>query len=148
MINSADRPGLARPSRLFSILACRCPRCRRGHVFRLFWIRYENCPHCQLDFDRGEPGYYTGALYVAYTLAIPLLTMLTLFEHVLVPSWSMFRLIVQSWFLCIPLMPLIWQYSLVLWINFDQWVDPAEPRRKRSWRINHKPWRIDGRRGE
>ena len=53
----------------------------------------EDCPGCGLDFDRGEPGYFTGAMYVSYALAIPLIALLTLIEHLIIPSWSLFRLV-------------------------------------------------------
>ena len=59
---------------------------RLGHERRL--------PDCGLDFDRGEPGYFTGAMYVSYALVIPVIALLTLIEHLIVPSWSLFRLVV------------------------------------------------------
>ena len=45
------------------------------------WVMNENCPLCGLDFDRGEPGYFTGAMYVSYGMAIPLIALLTLIEY-------------------------------------------------------------------
>jgi hypothetical protein len=86
---------------------------------------YEVCPECGLDFDRGQPGYFTGAMYVSYALAIPLIALLTLIEHLLIPSWSLFRLVLLAWAICLPLVPWIWQYSRAIWIHFDQWVDPV-----------------------
>ena len=46
----------------------------------------EDCPVCGLDFDRGEPGYFTGAMYVSYALAIPLIALLTLIEHLMLAA--------------------------------------------------------------
>ena len=46
----------------------------------------EDCPTCGLDFDRGEPGYFTGAMYVSYALVIPVIALLTLIEHLIVPE--------------------------------------------------------------
>jgi hypothetical protein len=86
----------------------------------------ENCPVCGLDFDRGDPGYFTGAMYVSYALAIPLLALLTLLEHLIEPGWSLFRLVVIASVLCLPLVPLIWQYSRVIWIYFDRYFDPED----------------------
>jgi hypothetical protein len=85
---------------------------------------YEVCPGCGLDFDRGQPGYFTGAMYVSYALAIPLIAILTLIEHLLIPSWSLFQLVLLAWAICLPLVPWIWQYSRAIWIHFDQWIDP------------------------
>jgi uncharacterized protein (DUF983 family) len=101
-----------------------CPRC--GHpIFRRPLEMYEECPGCGLDFDRGQPGYFTGAMYVSYALAIPLIALLTWIEHLIMPDWSLFRLVLLAWALCIPLIPWVWQYSRTIWIHFDQWVDPV-----------------------
>ena len=32
---------------------------------------HEACPSCGLQFNRGEQGYYIGAMYVSYLLSIP-----------------------------------------------------------------------------
>jgi uncharacterized protein (DUF983 family) len=110
-----------------SILLRRCPQC--GHpIFAGLLSMHENCPGCGLDFDRGQPGYFTGAMYVSYALAIPLIALLTLIEHLLMPSWSLFRLVLLAWGLCIPLIPWVWQYSRTIWIHFDQWIDPPPGR--------------------
>ena len=86
---------------------------------------YENCPGCGLDLDRGQPGYFTGAMYVSYALAVPLLALVTLIEHLMIPSWSLARLVVLAGALSIPLIPWVWQYSRAIWIHFDQWIDPT-----------------------
>jgi len=85
----------------------------------------ENCPVCQLDFDRGEPGYFTGAMYASYALAIPLIALLTLIEYIILRSWSLLGLVVLAWAICVPLTPWIWQYSRVIWIYFDRYFDPG-----------------------
>jgi hypothetical protein len=87
---------------------------------------HDHCPGCGLDLDRGQPGYFTGAMYVSYALAVPLIALLTLVEHLMIPSWSLLRLVLLAWALCIPLIPWVWQFSRVIWIHFDQWVDPGE----------------------
>jgi hypothetical protein len=84
----------------------------------------ERCPECGLVFGRGEPGYFTGAMYVSYALAIPLIALVTLLEYLVWPEWSLFRLVLLAWVLSIPLIPWIWQYSRVIWIHFDRWCDP------------------------
>jgi hypothetical protein len=86
----------------------------------------ETCPVCSLRFDRGQPGYFTGAMYVSYALGIPLIALLTLLEHLFLPSWSLLRLVLLAWGLCIPLVPWVWQFSRVLWVHFDRAIDPDE----------------------
>jgi len=106
-----------------------CPRC--GHsMFRSPLVMYDDCPGCGLDFDRGDPGHFTGAMYVSYGGCIPIIALLTLIEHLLIPSWSLFRLVLLAWALCLPFVPWIWQYSRVIWVHFDQWIDPARDDRE------------------
>jgi uncharacterized protein (DUF983 family) len=123
-----SEPDSARKARsaLAGILTRRCSRCREGQVFRSTWVMYDDCPTCGLDFDRGEPGYFTGAMYVSYALVIPVIAFLTLIEHLIVPHWSLFRLVVLATLFCLPSTPLIWQYSRVIWIYFDRYFDPED----------------------
>jgi hypothetical protein len=53
----------------------------------------ETCSECGLKFGRGEPGYFTGAMYVSYALAIPLILLLTLIEYLLIPGWALWQLV-------------------------------------------------------
>lgn len=85
-----------------------------------------NCPVCDLDFDRGDPGYFTGAMYVSYALAVPLIALLTLAAYLVLPSWSLWQLVLLAWALCVPLIPWIWQYSRAVWVHFDRYFDPDE----------------------
>jgi uncharacterized protein (DUF983 family) len=110
--------------RLMTILRRRCPRCGEGTVFGSPWTMNERCPACGLLFGRGEPGYFTGAMYFSYALAIPLVALLTLVEWLLLPGWTLFQLVLLATALCMPLVPWVWQYSRVLWIHFDQFFDP------------------------
>jgi uncharacterized protein (DUF983 family) len=109
-----------------AILGKRCSGCREGRVFHSTWQMNEECPVCGLDFDRGEPGYFTGAMYVSYALVIPVIALLTLIEHLIVPDWSLFRLVLLATLVCLPSTPLIWQYSRVIWIYFDRYFDPED----------------------
>jgi uncharacterized protein (DUF983 family) len=118
-----------RRSALAGILLRLCPRCRRGSIFAALWVMHDDCPLCGLDFDRGDPGHFTGAMYVSYAMAIPLIALLTLIEYLIIPGWSLFRLVVLAALICVPLIPWIWQYSRVIWIYFDRYFDPEdEPR--------------------
>ena len=119
-------------SALAGIVRRLCPRCRRGPIFAALWVMNDDCPICGLDFDRGDPGHFTGAMYVSYALAIPLLALLTLIEHLIVPDWSLFRLVVLASLICLPLIPWLWQYSRVIWIYFDRYFDPDDPQAQRE----------------
>jgi len=68
------------PNYIWSILTMRCPRCRRGPMFkdakayRKFSMKHifdmpDNCPVCNQKYDM-EPGFWYGTGYVSYALAV------------------------------------------------------------------------------
>ena len=93
-------------------------------MFHSLWSMNERCPRCGLLFGRGEHGYFTGAMYFSYALAIPLIALLTLIAWFVFPQWTLLHLVLLATAICTPLIPWIWQYSRVLWIHFDQYFDP------------------------
>ena len=59
-----------------AILHGKCPRCRRGNMFRFpisrihrFNEMNHSCPHCQVMLEP-EPGFYQGAMYVGYAITV------------------------------------------------------------------------------
>ena len=76
-MNSKNRP---RPSYYWSILTMKCPRCRRGPMFKdnnpfrklklsHIFLMPDNCPVCSQKYDL-EPGFWYGTAYVSYALAV------------------------------------------------------------------------------
>jgi uncharacterized protein (DUF983 family) len=124
-------------SALAGILTRHCSRCRKGPIFRSTWVMNNDCPNCGLDFDRGEPGYFTGAMYVSYALVIPIIALLTLIEHLILPNWSLFRLVVLASLICLPSTAVIWQYSRVIWIYFDRYFDPEDEQDEHRQSLPH-----------
>lgn len=57
------------------LLTEKCPNCGKGHIFeqrrKIFEIprMRERCAECNYLFDR-EPGYFLGAMYISYGLAV------------------------------------------------------------------------------
>lgn len=53
----------------------KCPHCGKGQVFKKkehFFqlpVMYDRCTNCNYLFDR-EPGYFLGAMYISYGLAV------------------------------------------------------------------------------
>ena len=116
-----DRPGVIR-----NIFSMRCPECRRGKVFaNLFLKMNPTCPVCGLKFER-EPGYFLGAMYFSYAMAIPPLTAMTLLQKWRSPERSMASCIVVSALVFIPLVVPIVRFSRVLWLHFDRFFDPQD----------------------
>jgi uncharacterized protein (DUF983 family) len=115
-------------STLRDIVGHRCPRCRVGRIFHHsifhgFPKMHESCSICHLRYER-EPGYFLGAMYISYGLALPVIA---LFAALLwaVTGWRLTKDVVWAVVLFLPLAPAITFLSRVLWIYFDQTVDPA-----------------------
>lgn len=109
-----------------SIASLRCPRCHEGKVFHNCFLNMNTtCPHCGLTFER-EPGYFLGAMYFSYGMAIPPLTLLTLLFHHLFPEWPMSGCIVTAMLCFLPLVVPIVRYSRIMWLHFDRFFDPHQ----------------------
>jgi hypothetical protein len=80
------------------------------------------CPNCGLVYGR-EEGYFTGAMFVSYFLAVPLVALLTLAVELLTGArFDIALLIAGLYFL--PFVPALFRYSRVIWMHFDRTVDP------------------------
>jgi uncharacterized protein (DUF983 family) len=122
--------GHAKPSALVGILRQCCPRCRagkifRGSIFRGFPKMFERCEVCNLKFER-EPGYFLGAMYVSYGLALATIAMIAALLWITTP-WSIVKDIVWACVLFLPLAPWLTLLARVLWIYLDQTIDPDHP---------------------
>jgi uncharacterized protein (DUF983 family) len=103
-----------------------CPRCRAGKIFRrsvfLFPAMHERCPACGLKFER-EEGYFLGAMYFGYILALGTITVLALLLWWLF-GWTFNKTVIVAVLLFLPLAPALTVMSRVLWIYLDQTFDP------------------------
>src|SRR5687768_15950507 len=88
-LSAAIRDTTQGMKRLWAILRLRCPRCLEGKVFQGILRMNPACPQCGLALVR-EPGYYLGAMYFSYALAIlsalPLCLLLFFLE--VPPVWN------------------------------------------------------------
>ena len=75
-----DDKAMPAPNYFWSIITMKCPRCRRGRMFKdsnayrkvslkHVFDMYENCPECGQKYDM-EPGFWYGTGYVSYALAV------------------------------------------------------------------------------
>jgi uncharacterized protein (DUF983 family) len=67
---------LSKGSKLYSVIHKKCPQCHEGDFFvsGSYDLKHigdikENCDKCGLKYEK-EPGFYYGAMYVAYGLAV------------------------------------------------------------------------------
>ena len=82
----------------------------------------ERCPVCDLKFER-EEGYFLGAMYIGYGLALGTITMLGLLLWWLV-GWTFQKTVIGALLLFLPLSPVLTLMARVLWIYLDQTLDP------------------------
>ena len=109
-------------SSLRAIVRLRCPRCLDGAVFESLWQMHPLCPSCQLKYER-EQGYFVGAMYVSYGMALALYAPLVVVLTVL-GGFSAIQCILTIAVTIPFLVPLLFRYSRVLWMHLDQFLDP------------------------
>lgn len=122
------------PGPLISLLNKKCPRCRKGRMFKYkaydlkrFMIMYDRCPHCDLKYEI-ETGFWWGAMYITYTFTSGLfICAMFLYLGVLVEKldvWTFSALFVTF---IILLVPLLVRYSRVvlLYVFGSITFDPA-----------------------
>jgi hypothetical protein len=82
---------------------------------------HEECPGCGVSFER-EPGFFYGALYFSYGIGILLAAPLSIYlfvqkvDEVVIYFVAIAQLALIS--------PLLFRYSRVAWMHFDQRIDP------------------------
>jgi uncharacterized protein (DUF983 family) len=110
-----------RSGHLAPVMRQRCPRCLQGRVFAGVFRMHARCPVCGLQFER-EPGYFVGAMYLSYGLAI-IATAVVWLPMVLLGR-SLGEVLLASGALLIAASPWLFRYSRVLWLHLDHAVDP------------------------
>jgi len=106
-----------------------CPHCGCRSVFRRWLLLRPTCPDCGLRFNRGEPGYFLGAIWINLLLAESL-SMAVIFT-VIVRSWPTPPWSTLSW--TAPLEALIapfilFPFSKTLFLAFDMGIRPVGPK--------------------
>lgn len=120
---------MGRAARLLArALSLRCPRCGRAGVLRSWFDLRERCPVCGLRFERGEEGYFLGAVLfnviaaeLSFVVGIVAVILLT-WPH---PPWN-----VMFWGgigLMILLPILFFPFSKTVWLAFDLIFRPSVP---------------------
>ena len=82
----------------------------------------DRCPTCGLLFNR-EPGYFLGAMYISYGLALALFFVFGAILWVLT-RWRLDKVAILAVVLTLPFAPMLTFLSRVLWIYLDQTIDP------------------------
>jgi len=82
----------------------------------------DQCSVCRLWFER-EEGYFLGAMIVDYALAMVITTAIAALLWSLT-RWSFERVCVVAILIFLPAVPVVTRLGRVLWIHFDQFIDP------------------------
>ncbi len=113
------------------LLLQRCPACRTGRIFNGIFSMNPWCPVCDLNFRR-EEGFWLGALYFSYLLAVVILVPFYFLFQWLFPAWPGVLVASVAMLPYVPLTPIVFRYSRVMWIYFEDFVEPrglSSPRR-------------------
>jgi uncharacterized protein (DUF983 family) len=107
---------------LEALLKGKCPKCRKGDVFThplsaisKFNVMNEKCPHCGIRLEP-EPGFYQGAMFVSYALAVGLIIAVWIVLYFLFndpSSWTYFSVCTA---LILLVVPLNYRYSRLLFL--------------------------------
>lgn len=117
--------GKARPlSWLAALGRGRCPRCRDGAVFSGRVTMRARCPRCGLKFER-EPGYFVGAMYVSYGIAVVLITVFFWGVSLVAPDSSFEKALTMAVALFLLFVPAVFRYSRIIWMHIDRTIDPT-----------------------
>lgn len=129
----------AKPGFLWSIVTARCPRCRRGAMFkdmnpyRKLSLKHifdmpEKCSVCSQRYDL-EPGFWYGTGYVSYALAVAVSTTTFVAWLVLIgvafDDNRIYYWLAVNTFLLIVLQPWLMRISRVIYMRFFVKYDPA-----------------------
>lgn len=110
------------PGTFGAMMGLKCPQCRKGEIFKKPGIYTldnmtainDECPCCGLRFEQ-EPGFWWGAMYVSYGLAVatalPSFLLLYLLAEVSFFKAVMLVLVIQA-----ILSPAVFRLSRSIWL--------------------------------
>ncbi len=107
------------------LVLARCPRCRKGRMFRGSVTMNDPCPVCGLIFQR-EEGYFLGAMYCSYVLSSLILGAFYFVAMALFPNFNSHLLVLLILIPYLPLVPMVFRYSRVLWVYAERLSSPVD----------------------
>ena len=90
-------------------------------MFRSLWRMHDDCPECGVSFER-EPGFFYGAMYFSYGIGLAIAAPVSILLFLKGFSEPMIFLIAIAQLAIVS--PLLFRYSRVAWMHFDQRFDP------------------------
>ena len=132
-----------KPNYFTSLIACRCPRCRTGSMFKNNisisskenMAMYEACPLCGQPMEL-EVGFYYGTGYVSYALTVALSVATFLAFWVIygisIDDNSLYIWLVLNIIILVCMVPYTMRLSRTIWLSFFVKYDP-------EWRSKQPP---------
>jgi uncharacterized protein (DUF983 family) len=116
---------MEKKSTVSAMLTLKCPQCHEGNLFaetnpfvlKKMTLMPEVCPVCKLNFNP-EPGFYWGALYTSYALAVGM-SLAVFVVMYFIWGWLVWPFLLINTLLLIFLAPVLLRYSRVLWIYIN-----------------------------
>lgn len=84
---------------------------------------HERCPFCGLKFER-EPGYFLGAMGFSYVFAVGFIGIFAFLLNLVFPQMRLHWLLFTAAIAFLPVVPVVFRLSRVLWMHIDRAVDP------------------------
>jgi uncharacterized protein (DUF983 family) len=105
----------------------RCPRCGGSGIWAGFFRTRPACPHCGLQFDRGESDYFYGA-YLLNFVAAELVPVIVFVVALIVtwpsPPWNLLTAVTVVLAIVAPI--LLYPTTKALWLALDLIFRPRE----------------------
>jgi uncharacterized protein (DUF983 family) len=117
---------MSQTPKAWAMLHGRCPRCRRGKMFKGSMYSFggngmlESCPRCGLHFEI-EPGYFYAAMYVSYAFNVAEAVTLACATYILTGNmespWLYLGIILGGCFLFAPFNYRYSRIILLYWLS-------------------------------
>lgn len=131
---------MSQTPKAWAMLHGRCPRCRRGKMFKGSIYSFggnsmlESCPRCGLHFEI-EPGYFYAAMYVSYAFNVAEAVTLACATYILTGNmespWLYLGIILGGCFLFAPFNYRYSRIILLYWlspkIHYQSYLDTDDP---------------------
>ena len=118
------------PNIFTSVLKIKCPKCHEGNLFcnkkiyqyKHFFDMPDNCPKCNQDFQI-ETGFYLGAMFISYAIAI-LLNIVLFVVFLVFDAYTIGSFLITAGFLLLLISPYLIKVSRSIWIALSVKYDP------------------------
>jgi len=94
-------------------------------MFRGSFAMNDPCPECGLLFQR-EEGTFLGAMYASYVLGVAILVPFYFLISWLLPDANGYVVAGLAMLPYLPLVPMVFRYSRVLWVHFERFTCPSD----------------------